>query len=119
MEIVVDVNKVFDQEFIYDQYTNGNYAMPYKTLQIFATIRGSPVVNRHGDGSTGLVENSAVTTSAPEVGFTIVKKISGSFLEANASAKLDYVMPSFRTLSGTATQKEIDAVDDQHTVTYA
>lgn len=119
LEITVDVHKTFDQEYLYDQYTNGNYALPYKTIQIFSIQRGSPVIVRQGDNSLPTAENSPVTTSAAYVGFTINKKIHASFTDAVLGTKVDYVIPSFRNLVGTAQEKEIDAVDDQHTVAHA
>lgn len=119
MEITGEIHKTFDQEFIYDQSTNGNYALPYKTIQFFAILRGSPVIVRENDGSLPTAENAPVTTSTGLVGFTVSKKIHGSFMTAAMSNKIDYALPSFRFVSGNTHLKEVNAVDADADVEFA
>lgn len=117
--INVAVNAIFNLDLMSDMNAHGTDAMINRTIQVFAIARGSPIIVREADGTSPIIENSKVTTSAVEVGITCVRKITGSFMDQVHDAKVDYIMPTFRIVSGTTTTKLVDVEDDVTVPVYA
>jgi len=119
--INVAVNALFDLDVVSDQANHGSDALANRTIQIFAIAKGSPVIVREADGTFPIQDNARVTSSIVEVGVTCVRKITGSFMSQVSDAKIDYIMPTFRTvgLGGTTVTKIVDVEDDSTSPVFA
>lgn len=85
-------------------------ALPYKTLQLVALFKGSPVVVKDAGGIPSGV-NQKVTLSSCELAFTVNKTIKGNYANGNQNIRVDNALDTMRNVSGTSTIQHISTVD--------
>lgn len=85
-------------------------ALPYKTLQLVALFKGSPVVVKDAGGIPSGV-NQKVTLSSCELAFTVNKTIKGNYANGNQNIRIDNALDTMRNVSGTSTIQHISTVD--------
>ncbi|QKQ15102.1 Cap [Lactuca sativa geminiviridae] len=118
IKINLPVGKYFDESYVTSMGQQTNGAIPYHTIQIMGILKGSPVIIKPGADGTSPIDftttDGAVTTSQVEVALAFTRKISVAFVK-NGASQFHITANNFRSLSGGAIGKQIDADDDNIT----